>query len=79
MLAIDSIANIVVPILFGERICLEPSRYIMMVEMQINEKYVLRKRKTKSKAFVLVLPLLLVAWFVGWSLNSLSGTKKGSQ
>jgi hypothetical protein len=76
---IDSIANIVVPILFGERISPESSRYIMMIEMQISEKYVLRKRKTKSKAFVLVLPLLLVAWFVGWSLNSLSGSKKGGQ
>jgi len=47
--------------------------------MQINEKYTLKKRKTKSKAFVLVLPLLLVAWLVGWSLNSVSGAKKGSQ
>ncbi len=74
---IGSIVNIVVRILFGERICFESSLSIMMVEMQINEKYALKKRKTKSKVFVLVLPLLLVAWLVGWSLNSVSGTKKG--
>jgi len=62
---IGSIVNIVVRILFGEPICFESSLSIMMVEMQINEKYALKKRKTKSKAFALVLPLLLVAWLVG--------------